>query len=372
MIVSLRYVLPANNTLIIRGKASVEVLEGEVSVLGALLRRRHRLLVGQERQLPLEAGTISDMEILLAESAEIFEVEGSTIPASWNVATEALTELEQGKVMVVGATDVGKSTFCTYLANRMLKKGLRIRVVDADVGQADIGPPTTIGSSVPKAFLSSLVDLDPEALIFIGHTNPKQVEFKLTQGIQRLSSRGHDSLTIINTDGWVLDPEAISYKINVINTVKPDLVIGLAAHTELQPLLSASQAHSLKIDTAREVLERSRTDRRQIRRASYRRYLEGGRTQTIPLQGVSLLAPTEFPPIQGSTSRELKDLIVGLLGGGGNMLHLGIFMGLENDEIRVYSKSVEGVRKMDFGYVKLSTDGRELEYFEPRTRPPND
>jgi polynucleotide 5'-hydroxyl-kinase GRC3/NOL9 len=364
----LRYMLTANNTLIIRGQASIELLEGEVSVLGAPLLRKHKLLVRQEKQLPLEAETVADLEILLAKSGEFFEIEGSTIPASWSVAAEALAEMEQGKVMVIGATDVGKSTFCTYLANRMLKDGLRVRVVDADIGQADIGPPTTIGSSVPKSFLSSLIDLEPDALIFIGHTSPKQVEIKLTQGIQRLISRGdHDSLTVINTDGWVLDPEAISYKINMINAIKPDLVVGLAAHSELQPLLSASHAHSLRINTAEEILKRSRSDRRQIRVASYRRYLEGGKAQTIPLNGVSVLAPREFPSIQASTNRELKGLVVGLLDDNGYMLQLGIFMSLESEGMRVYSRSVEGVRKMDFGYVKLSTDGTELKYLEPRT-----
>lgn len=368
MNVSLRYMLPARNTLIIRGQGTLQLLEGEVSVLGAPLQRKHRLLVGKQKQLPLEAGTTCELELLLSKSAEIFEIKGSTIPASWSIAAEALIEMEHGKVTVIGTTDVGKSTFCTYLANRMLKDGLRIRVIDADVGQADIGPPTTIGTSEPTAFLTSLTDLDPEALIFIGHTNPKQVETKLTQGIRRLSSRDHDSLTVINTDGWVLDPEAISYKLSLINALKPDLVIGLAASTELQPLLSASQAHSLKIDTAEEILERSRTDRRQIRSASYRRYLEGGRMQTIPSQGLSILTPRKFPHIQSSTSSELKHLVVGLLDGSGFMLQLGIFMGFENEGLRVYSRSVQRVRKMDFGYVKLSTDGTELEYFEPRTR----
>ncbi len=361
----LRYMLAANNTLIIRGPASVRLGEGEASVLGALLEPDRKLIVGQEKQLPVEAGTEADLEILLGKSGEIFEIEGSTIPASWHLAAEALAQMEQGKVMVIGATDVGKSTFCTYLANRMLEHSLKVRVVDADIGQADIGPPTTIGSSVPTAFLSSLVDLTPEAFIFIGHTSPRQVETKLIQGIQRLCSRDHDSLTIINTDGWVLDPEAISYKVKMIVATEPDFVVGLAAGTELQPILSLSRTHSLRIETAKEALARSRGDRRAIRSASYRRYLRGGATRTISLQGVSFLTLIGFPSIRGFASREFKGLVVGLLDDEGFMLQIGIFMGLENDGLRVYCKSVEGVRKIEFGYVKLSTDGTELEYSEP-------
>jgi polynucleotide 5'-hydroxyl-kinase GRC3/NOL9 len=236
--------------------------------------------------------------------------------------------------------------------------------VDADIGQSDIGPPTTIGSSVPTASVSSLVDLKPDAIIFIGHTSPSQVETKIIDGLKRLSNRSEDSLTIINTDGWVLDPEAISYKIRMITATKPDLVVGLANGTELQPILSGSGARSLSIDTAKEVLARSRSDRREIRTASYRRFLEGASTRAVSLQGVSISAPIGFPQIQGSNARELTNLIVGLLNDDGYMLQIGVLMGFGNGTARVYCRSVEAVRRIEVGYVKLSTAGIELGYFE--------
>ena len=356
--------LAPNNTLIIRGPATFRLLDGDAEVLGTLLSRDRKLAIGREKQLPVEARTEVDLEILLGKSGEIFEIEGSTIPASWKMTAEALAEMEQGKVMVVGMTDVGKSTLCTYLTNNLLQRGLSSAVVDADIGQSDIGPPTTIGSSVPTASISSLVDLKPEAIIFIGHTSPSQVETKIIDGLKRLSNRRQDSLTIINTDGWVLDPEAISYKIRMIAATKPDLVVGLANGTELQPILSGSGARSLSIDTAKEVLARSRSDRREIRTASYRRFLEGASTRAVSLQGVSISTPKGFPQIQGSKARELSNLIVGLLNDDGYMLQIGVLMGLGNGTARVYSRSVEAVRKIEVGYVKLSTAGIELGYFE--------
>ncbi len=361
----MRYLLTSNNTLIVRGEASFRLLDGEASVLGATLHRNTKLSVGRERQLPVEARTEADLEILLGKSGEIFEVEGSTIPASWQVAADALSEMKQGKVMVIGATDVGKSTLCTYLANKLAARRLSLRVVDADIGQADIGPPTTIGSSVPTTSLSSLVELLPEALIFIGHTNPRQVETKIIHGLQRLSNRGKDSLTIINTDGWVLDREAISYKIKMIAATEPDLVVALATGTELQPILSGSRAQSLSIDTAKDVLARSRSDRREIRSSSYRRFLRGGRARTIALRGVTVSTPVGFPPLQGPESRKLTSSIVGLLDDEDYLIQIGILMALEKDGLRVYCRTAEGARKVDVGYVKLSTDGTELGYFEP-------
>ena len=51
----------------------------------------------------------------------------------------------QQVVLVIGSTDVGKTTFCRFLADAAIGQGLKTAFVDADVGQSQIGPPTTIG-----------------------------------------------------------------------------------------------------------------------------------------------------------------------------------------------------------------------------------
>ena len=60
----------------------------------------------------------------------------------------------QQVVLVIGATDVGKSTFCRFLVDSAVDRGLKTVFVDTDVGQSQIGPPTTIGM---KSF-------DPESI----------------------------------------------------------------------------------------------------------------------------------------------------------------------------------------------------------------
>lgn len=362
----MRYILAPNNTLMVRGPASCRLLDGEVEVLGARLDRQRRLTINRDKQLPVEARTEAHLEILMGKSAEIFEVEGSTIPASWTVAADALAEMEKGKVILIGMTDVGKSTLSTYLTNKLLGKQLSLHIIDGDIGQADIGPPTTIGYSIPTTSISSLVELRPESIIFIGHTSAGHVETKIIDAIRRLSNRAQDSLTIINTDGWVLDSEAISYKIRMIAATEPDLVIGLATGAELQPILSGSRARALSVDTAKDVLARSRSDRRETRITGYRRFLEGARTRPISLRTVDLSSPVGFPLVHGPKARELDSLIVGLLDDEGYMLEIGVLMGVANDTAKVYCRSVERVHKIEVGYLRLSKDGTELGYFEPR------
>jgi polynucleotide 5'-hydroxyl-kinase GRC3/NOL9 len=359
----MRYLLGPENTLIVRGPASLRLLGGQGTALGAPLNSC-KLVVQQERQLPVETSSEADLEVLLGESGSMFEVKGSTIPRSWYSALDALAEMRQGKVMIIGATDMGKSTLSTFLTNGLLKNGIRPRIADADIGQADIGPPTTVGSAIPSGYLSSLVDLNPSALIFIGHTSPSQVQSKLIDGIRRISHNEQESLTIINTDGWVLDPEAIIYKVDLIETIQPDLVLGIAIGRELEPILSKGAVTSMKIEAPGTVLTRSRTDRREIRTAGYRRFLDGARTGTFSMRETQVRLPKELRSIRMAQSSDLENLIVGLLDDNGYMLQLGVLLSLGEDSLRVYSRPVDRLVEIELGYVKLSTDGVELSYLE--------
>jgi polynucleotide 5'-hydroxyl-kinase GRC3/NOL9 len=300
----------------------------------------------------------------MGESGSILEVEGSTIPRSWHSALNALMEMKQGKVVIVGAQDVGKSTLCTFLANGLLKGGVVPWLVDADIGQADIGPPTTLGKAIVAECISSLLDLSPLAMIFIGDTSPNRVQSKLVEGIRRLSNTEEQSLTIINTDGWVLDPEALTYKVELIKAVRPDLVLGITTGQEIESILSGTSAVSMRIEASASIWARSRSDRRQIRTAGYRRFLDGGKTTKYPLRETQLKLPNGIQSIQSARISELRNLIVGLLDARGYLLQIGILQSLDEDSFRVYSRSTDHLRDIELGNVKLSTDGVELGYAE--------
>ena len=353
--------LSPNNTLLVRGPASIVLLDGQASILGAAIQLHQRTSVMDEKRLPIETAQHANLEITLGKSAEIFEVQGSTIPHSWALAAEALAEMNRGKVAVIGPTDVGKSTLCVYLVNRLLRQ--KLSIIDADVGQTDLGPPTTIARAEPKNPITSLTELLPDARIFIGHTSPGQVEGRLIDGIQRLSAENEDSLTIINTDGWISDPEAIQYKISLIARIKPDLVIGLGFGNELQPILAGSRAQSMTVEPASEVLPRSKSDRQKIRVNGYRRFLDGGSMRTFTLREVQV-SPESLSFLAKSKASELRNLIVGLLNENRYLVQIGVLLTFELGTIRVYCKPAREVRTIELGYLKLSTNGSELGFVD--------
>jgi polynucleotide 5'-kinase involved in rRNA processing len=223
-----------------------------------------------------------------------------------------------------------------------------------------MGPPTTITRAAPTQPIASLQEIPPEKRLFIGDISPSCVKQKLISGIGRLSAKNEKLLTIINTDGWVADLNAIPYKIKLLTGVGPDLVLGLAYSNELKRILGGVRLPSMRIDAAKDALKRSRVDRRSVRVDAYRRFLEGAVTRRINLEKVQLSFPSRYLPVSGLDRRALSNLIVGILDDQDYLAEIGILMGVEREAAVIYSRRSEVFHKIEVGYVRLSTAGEEI------------
>src|SRR3712207_9304063 len=88
-----------------------------------------------------------------------------------NLATSRKTT-----VMLVGDTDTGKSTLAIYLANIAIRHGLVPSIIDADVGQGDLAPPTAIGAAVLSKQVVDLRDVNTSLFEFVGSISPRSEE----------------------------------------------------------------------------------------------------------------------------------------------------------------------------------------------------
>jgi polynucleotide 5'-kinase involved in rRNA processing len=201
-------------------------------------------------------------------------------------------------------------------------------------------------------------------MVFIGHTSPSAVQSSVICGIKRIIDRCDGAVNIINTDGWILDPAAALYKSKLISTIKPDIVIGIGSRTELQPIIDISRAKWMTVEPSHVVLQRSRNDRRVIRNFGYRRFLQGSYVHTVSLKHMNMRIRTSLREPLSQQSSDLDNLIIGLLDGEGFMLHVGILMRIEDECLKVFTRSIQGVKGFEIGYVKISTAGSELGYFE--------
>ena len=122
-------------TLLVNGPASVTVVSGKAEVFGTVIGNPSKVVIREGKQLPLAVEETTTFDLSLAEKASAEEVEGNTIPASWAAAFEKVSELQAKPViiMVLGTMDSGKTSFCTYLVNKLLGQKKKVAVLDGDL-----------------------------------------------------------------------------------------------------------------------------------------------------------------------------------------------------------------------------------------------
>jgi len=305
-------------TLLIDGPASVTLLSGEAEILGAQFKTGSKMVIREGKRIPLEVRQKAEFDLQLGERASVKEVETSTIPPSWESAANTILEQKSTPttVMIVGGVDSGKTSFCAYLANRALKEKRRVSIVDADLGQSDVGPPSTIGFCRITKPIRDPFEIGAENICFVGVTSPSSAVTKVIEGIASMKEKAMKrgvSVIIINTDGWIEGEDAIRYKVALSRQIKPDLVVGIQEQNELTFLLGALiETRNLSVETSPAVRKRDREERKLLRELGYKKYLKGATVQSFPLGWVRVSGVpfgTGMPPF-----RQRMDKIVDHLG----------------------------------------------------------
>ena len=186
----------------------------------------------------------------------------------------------QQVVLVIGSTDVGKTTFCRFLADSAVDRGLKTAFVDTDVGQSQIGPPTTIGmkSLAPE---SSPVQFNGIAdyLYFVGGLSPRGHYLEMLTGTRLMVDRARKTeadFVIIDTTGYIHDAPAIILKQHKIALIRPDHVVCIGRSNALGQVTACySQQDWLNIHNLvphRNVRSKSSKARSRYRKAQFDAY----------------------------------------------------------------------------------------------------
>lgn len=200
-------------------------------------------------------------------------------------------------VLVIGATDVGKSTFCRFLVQRGVTSGLKVGFVDADVGQSQIGPPTTIGLKVfesngPTESLEG-VDSEPDALYFIGWTSPDRHLLQCVAGtrlmVDAALKTGADFI-VVDTTGYIEGDAAVVLKQHKIELVKPTHLICLHRSRELELIVAPFESYDIiemhRLAPHRSVTSKSDEYRRRYRESNFTRYFSDCVQEMLPFDQI--------------------------------------------------------------------------------------
>ncbi len=142
---------------------------------------------------------------------------------AWRRALEAILDAP-GVVVMLGPVDVGKTTAATAIASAALRAGRRTAVVDADTGQSDIGPPTTVALALPGHPARRMDHWKPAAAFFVGDTTPQDVYRYLVDGTVRsidLAQARGARVIVVDTTGWVEGRAAVAAKARKLSADRP-------------------------------------------------------------------------------------------------------------------------------------------------------
>lgn len=273
-------------------------------------------------------------------------------------------------VLVLGESDTGKTSLVTYLANALHRAGRSVAVVDADVGQSEIGPPTTVGLGALRAPLARLADAQVRGLAFVGATSPVAHVRPTVAATGRLTARARRlgvEHVLVDTSGLVQGEIGRLLKQHKIDRVAPDLVLCLERDGECEHILQAYAAGKpvvLRLVAASAVHRRSADERRRRRESAFATYFAGARQVELDL-GRVLLGERRLP---GDPFDDLQDLVVGLDRGDGETLGLGIVRVVDLARRAIVVETpvpVDGIAGVRLGGVRL----RLLDNSEPGLAP---
>jgi polynucleotide 5'-kinase involved in rRNA processing len=238
--------------------------------------------------------------------------------------------LEAPVTMVIGESDTGKTTLVTALANALVERGFRVAVLDADLGQSEIGPPTTIGLGRVVAPLARLRDAPVTALHFVGATSPAGNLLGALVGVRRLLDRaraGGDERVVIDTSGLVTGDLGRALKQAKIELTDPDLVLCLERADECGGIVDGyrglARPELIRLPASPSTRQRSPEERRLHRQRQLETYLRAARPLTLALDRVAVRT-AGGPPLGARPPAEVEGAVVGLLDRAGRTLGLGI------------------------------------------------
>ncbi|MCS7201345.1 MAG: Clp1/GlmU family protein [Dictyoglomus sp.] len=292
------------------------------------------------------------------------------IPASWQKVKDRIIE-KKGLVVVLGLPNVGKSSFVYYLSKEAIKNSLKVGIVNSDLGQSEIGVPTTVSLSIPEGDFQSFEELSVFDWYFVGSTSPVGHLLPLLVGVKNLVDKAKSSgceLIILNTCGLILGKLGKVLKYYKLSLLRPEHIVFIRKENELESFLKIMQRFSLEfyiIPMSMMARERSWEERRAFREKKFCRYFLGGISIDLP----SFLIYSINKYIDKDKVEILKNRLVGLFGEREEFLALGILemVDFNNNILKIFTpfKEKEKIKRIELGDLYLSIKGEELKKIAP-------
>lgn len=210
-------------------------------------------------------------------------------PAEWQEKAPRI--LESGHLIVlVGGVDSGKTTFASYLVNRIIEAGLSCAVVDTDVGQASIGPPGIISLGFPERPVERLSDIPMDSFYFVGAVSPQRHLLSCVVGtrkmVEQARKKKNPDRIVVDTTGLVRGRVGRTLKAYKLDLLEPDVIVFFQRRKELEDLARIWERRTkvFRLRVAAEVQRKTFEERASNREEKWRLYFAESTRHELPLK----------------------------------------------------------------------------------------
>jgi len=287
-------------------------------------------------------------------------------PKDWHAVLDVLKE-EKGIAILLGATDTGKTTLAKFLISNLCQRGLKVALVDADIGQSFLGPPATIGFSIFKSDPDWQLILSPPEIFFVGSITPEGHFSTHLKGVKRMvekaSSHEVDAI-LVDTTGFVLGEGGKELKRRKIELLSPRFVFALQNSDELEPILEQYKGDALpriiRLPLSEQITPRSMEERRIYRTDKFHEYFKHSVIQELAIEGFQIEGDVVDPngetlPVDWALG--INGLLIGLKDGSDETLALGLVRNytVEKKIARIFTplREIERAKTIQLSSLKV-------------------
>ncbi len=241
------------------------------------------------------------------------------IPSSWE---ELDLSALSGTMMIIGPSDVGKSTFSRYVFTRLCKIYPRVGYLDGDPGQSTLGPPGTMTLAMANNGDETFPPRGRRWRKFVGSISPVGNMLAVLTCAARLleAAREAGAQAIIYDTTGLVEPArgGIHLKLAKIDLLRPAVLFALQRQQELKNLLLPLRRRQnilvLELSPSSAAQRRDPSVRKAHRTAQFSRYFTTASQLRVNWTKFAVL-----PAVRFSLNR-----LVALEDGDGFTLGLGI------------------------------------------------
>ncbi len=275
---------------------------------------------------------------------------------AWRTALDQV--LDARVIVAIGTSDAGKTTLVTMLAGELASGGVRVAIVDADVGQSEIGPPTTVGLGRVTGRVGRLSEATLVALHFVGVSSPARDITGVVEGARRMTDRARADgfeRVLVDTSGLVAGWPGRLLKQRKIDAIDPDLLLVLERADECEPVArryeGAQRPRVVRLAAGGHPRSRSQTIRRRHRATALDRYLADAGLLSLDLARLVVRTPPNVP------LQACAGALCGLDDRGGDTLALGVVEAIDGGVARVRTPLPEAAAVSGLRIGRERSDG---------------